>query len=245
MAIFSIAGCEYQIACIVFDKDGTLVDLHLLWGSMMERWVRLAGEQLGVDVSAEIYQTVGYDPRKKRVIPDSILAVSTLPQLAIATAVVFHQHGIDWHHAQHVVEQIIIDPLHGLPTREMLRPLYQPATLQKLHDVGIKLAILTSDDRAPTEAALHLLGIDQLFCAVGCADDPIPPKPDAAGIVRIAALCGVNSAEMLMVGDSRGDMVTGRNAGVAACIGIGSAERLAPIADHIFVNIDALLTHLP
>lgn len=243
MPTFSLNEQQHQIACIVFDKDGTLIDLHLLWGAMIERWVELLLAQLDISIAPEIYHTVGYDQSKQVVIADGILAVSTLPQLAIAIAVVCHQHGIEWHRASRVVENVIFDAVHSLPTLAMLRPIFQPTTLQQLHDKGIKLAILTSDDRAPTEAALRLLNIEHLFCAVGCADDPIACKPDPAGIFRIAELSRVDPKNMLMVGDSNGDMVTGRNAGVAATIGIGATDRLAVAADLVLLTVDDLLAH--
>lgn len=245
MARFNIHGDAKDIHCIVFDKDGTLIDLHLLWGAMAERWVAAITTSVSrPDLTTILYQTIGYDWQLGRVIADGPLAVTTLSKLAIVLATALYQHGIDWHRALTVCEAVLFSAENQRPTSQMLRPLYQDGLLHQLHSLGIHLAILTSDDRAGTIETIRLLGIEDLFAAVGCADDPVPNKPDPAGILRISSRVKVPPANMLMVGDSLGDMATGRNAKVAACIGIGDASRFGSKADLVFESVDALINLL-
>ena len=53
---------------------------------------------------------------------------------------------------------------------------------------GRRAAVVTSDDRAPTERTLAHLGLDDLLDAVVCADDGLPtkPAPDAVTHVCVA-----------------------------------------------------------
>lgn len=241
-----------QIDCIVFDKDGTLVDLHLLWGSLVERWtgklVQTVVDEVGgnsAEITNAIYKTLGYDAANGKVIADSPLAVATIDQITLLNAVVLHQQGVDWHKAEHLSSEVLLDPAVILPTLEMIRPIYEPEFLQTLHAAGIQLAVLTADNRAPTEETLRLLKIDHLFSAVGCADDPNPSKPDPSGIYRIAEICGTTPDRMIMVGDSRGDMATGINASVAASIGIGTQAQLGAVATVVMPTIDGILDMMP
>ncbi len=246
MATFKLADQQRQINCIIFDKDGTLIDLDRLWSAMASRWIEIIAD--GLSLSAEtvtaLDHTIGYDRANHAVVPDGPLAVTTLPKLAVVMATVLHQSGVDWHKAVRKVEAVLFDEAHAVPTREMLVPLYSAETLDYLHASGITLAILTSDDRKPTEASLKLLGIESLFSAVGCADDPVPPKPNPDGIYRIAKQVNIAPANMLMIGDSLGDMATGRNAGVAASIGIGTPQRFGTHADVAIASVDQLLDML-
>ena len=246
MPNFTINNTPHQIDCIIFDKDGTLIDLHILWGAMVERWIKAIFTRMEnrPKLLAALYQTIGYDAYNHIVIPDGALAVTTLPKLATLVAVVLHQHGESWHDADEIAESVLFDAASALPTAEMIRPIYAPATLQTLHNAGIQLAILTSDDRAPTEETVRLLQIEHLFSAIGCADDPIPNKPNPAGIHRISSLLNIDPANMIMVGDSNGDMLTGRSAGVASTVGVGSVNRFGANADIVVPSVDHLVTML-
>jgi len=110
---------------------------------------------------------------------------------------------------------------------------------------GMRIAVATTDDRAPTRATLEALGVAPLVDALACGDDgrPIKPAPDA-----ILALCrelGVTPAQTAVVGDTTADMRMGRAAGVGLNIGVlsgvGSAALLAPLADVLLPSIAELL----
>ena len=77
-----------------------------------------------------------------------------------------------------------------------------------------------------------------------CGDDPIPEKPDPAALFHIESQIGISTKQMLLIGDSVNDMLTGRNAAVAGCIGItgstGDPVRLAVHADAILSSIEQL-----
>src|SRR5207253_1206595 len=69
----------------------------------------------------------------------------------------------------------------------LARPLADlPALFGALRAGGMRIAVATTDDRAPTLATLAALGVAPLVDALACGDDgyPIKPAPDA-----ILALC--------------------------------------------------------
>jgi phosphoglycolate phosphatase-like HAD superfamily hydrolase len=128
----------------------------------------------------------------------------------------------------------------------LARPLADlPALFGALRARGLRIAVATTDDRAPTLATLEALGIAPLVDALACGDDgrPIKPAPDA-----ILALCqqlGVAPAQAAMVGDTTADLRMGRAAGAGLTIGVlsgvGSAELLAPLADLLLPSVAELI----
>jgi phosphoglycolate phosphatase-like HAD superfamily hydrolase len=52
----------FLVDCIIFDKDGTLIDFDLFWGPRTEKWVdaMAASLQLGDDFKNEVYELIGY-----------------------------------------------------------------------------------------------------------------------------------------------------------------------------------------
>ncbi len=116
--------------------------------------------------------------------------------------------------------------------------------MHELAAAGIKIAIVTSDNRAPTEKALPLLGIEDAVDVVLCGNDDLPGKPDPAGFHFLSEKYNIDRTQMMMVGDTTGDMLFGKNAGVACCVGIGAGQdgrSSGPLhADIVVSSIDAI-----
>lgn len=84
----------------------------------------------------------------------------------------------------------------------------------------LPLAVLTNKPLAATRAILSGLDLARYFPAgrVLGGDGPLPRKPDAAGLVALAADCGVDLADTLLVGDSIIDWRTAHGAGSRVCL---------------------------
>ena len=111
-----------------------------------------------------------------------------------------------------------------IPQRTLnLTPLYQarPApgaleAVEKLHQSGAQLGILTRNDRDIALLTLETIGIGHYF-----SEDNVlgrkeaAPKPDPAGIHQLLAEWGAEPSEAVMVGDYLFDLQAGRAAGTA------------------------------
>jgi phosphoglycolate phosphatase-like HAD superfamily hydrolase len=78
-----------------------------------------------------------------------------------------------------------------------------------------------------------------------CGDDPLPQKPDGAVLERIASELDIQPQEMLMVGDTIIDMLTGRNGGAAGCVAIypnhtAGSSPFDEVADVVLPSISGL-----
>src|SRR3954451_1219464 len=63
------------IDTVIFDKDGTLIDFHAIWGG----WARRLGDRLadviGRPVSPDVYATIGFDPTTMAGIEETVARV--------------------------------------------------------------------------------------------------------------------------------------------------------------------------
>ena len=106
------------------------------------------------------------------------------------------------------------------------------------------LALATFKIRAATHRILAGLNIVDFFDVVVTADDVQRPKPDPQCIDHILRKlhCGRDNA--ILVGDTRTDVLTGKNAGIATCAvsyGIGTRHELGEAgADFIIDDIQEL-----
>lgn len=93
------------------------------------------------------------------------------------------------------------------------------ASLERFAQAGWKLAVCTNKIEAASVKLLEALGVAHMFAAI-CGQDthrvngePVS-KPDARALTMTIALAGGDKTAAVMVGDSRTDILTAKNAGV-------------------------------
>lgn len=222
MADFTINNRYYDLDLIAFDKDGTLVDFNHMWGQKFRQWIDdlVAYVQGDTTLQRALERTIGLMPIANAVVPESPLAVATLAKIATVAMTVLYQHGRTWHEAEAAVHHIT-----DIADTEIAPHLVKPigdvvGTIKRLTDKGVRIAVITSDDRKITQSTLPLLGIEPYVDILVCGDDPFPNKPAPDGLIYISQQFGIPLNKIAMVGDTASDMVFGRNAGVACCVGI-------------------------
>ena len=242
-----INGRIFKTDLMVFDKDGTLLDFHHLWGQKTRLWVETLVQRVegGEQLQRALYHSLGYSPATNRVVNGGPLAVASMPTLYTIAATVLYQHDLHWHEAEQHVQASVEASIGKLPTVNFIKPRGDVAGLfRRLTQAGIQIAIATSDDRAATEATLSLLGIEGLVSLLVCGDDEIPNKPAPDAIWHLGSQLGVVPAHIMMVGDTASDMITGANAGVGCCVGVlhGASDHtaLAARADVVIDSIDEI-----
>jgi phosphoglycolate phosphatase len=113
------------------------------------------------------------------------------------------------------------------------------ALLERLRSRGCRLGIATADTRESTEAGLRAIGILGCFDFISADGDGYPAKPDPAAALAFSARFGIAPGNLVVVGDSRGDMRFAQEAG-ARFIGMRTAcnesERFAAAGYPVIEN---------
>lgn len=118
-----------------------------------------------------------------------------------------------------------------------------PELLELLKSKGAKIYIVTNKRHAPTQGIAKKLGWDQLFDGIWSYDsfDVKYKKPDL--LARLLTELGVAAADAVMVGDTKGDVDSGKANGMATIgvsWGYGPREELSE-ADAVFDNVSELI----
>lgn len=87
-------------------------------------------------------------------------------------------------------------------------------TLEKLKEMGIRLAIVSTKKRDGIERGMKLLGVTHLFEHYIGIDDVEHVKPHPEPILLALEKLGVSKEEAIMIGDNSHDIEGGQNAGV-------------------------------
>ncbi len=259
MAELLFGSQVFDAEMVIFDKDGTLIDFTGLWAHYTIRAVEaLMASVEGMDGSgstgksaavspngtlrADLYAMLGYDPATHHFDPQSPVVTGPLPTLYTLAAGVLYRHGWGWLDAELQIERTFVPVMNEPLPREMVQataPL--PALFGALAAAGVHIAVITSDDRTPTLAALEWLEVVEQVAFIACADDGYPYKPAPEAVWAACEAIGVPLARTVMVGDSTTDMLMGQRAGVglrvAVLTGMMDATVLAPLADVVLGSI--------
>lgn len=219
---------------ILFDKDGTLFNFVATWG----RWSRA----LIADLSAgdarlrdDLARAMGFDLATGTFAPSSLVIAHPTDEIAAEILT----------HLPEFTLARLVQRMNDLAARAQLveavplRPL-----MLDLRARGYVLGLATNDGEGPARAHLAEAGIDDLFDFVAGFDSGHGAKPAPDPLLAFARSVGLMPGEILMVGDSRHDLVAGRAAGMRTAgvlTGPATAEDLRSLADVVLPDIG----HLP
>ena len=114
-----------------------------------------------------------------------------------------------------------------------------PELISELKERGIKLGVLSNKPNDTTSNIVAKFFPDK-FDIVRGGIDQIPLKPAPDGLVRLIEELGVTPDEVMYIGDTGVDMITGKRAGVKKTVGVlwgfRSREELEAEGADIFVS---------
>lgn len=213
------------IEAVSFDLDGTLIDTAPDLGSAANMMLVMLGGRPLPEEQVPSLIGAGIDALVMRVLARSGIAPDPA-MLERAGALFRNLYG------QRVFERSRIYP--GVAM-----------TLHRLRADGRTLYCVTNKERKFTLPLLELAGLNGFFASVFCADRPEDRKPSPNLLKAACAHACVEPAKMLLVGDSRTDILTARSAGcrvVAVDYGYHHGQPLDdPRPDGIVSNVKEIL----
>src|SRR6266545_2489245 len=198
-----------EVAAVLFDMDGTLVDSDAAVERAWRVWAR--EHHVDPDAALAIAQGVPAHHTARRLLPglaDAALAAAAQRQLAL-------QYD----------DLADVVPLAGA---QLL--------IELLDRLGVPWAVVTSADRRLARARLEAAGIDPPLLVT--FEDVSAGKPDPEGFLLAARRLGVDPARCLVVEDSEPGLAAARAAGArtAALRGLAGDLRIRDLAHlaHLF-----------
>jgi len=226
------------IDLLIFDKDGTLIEFHLMWGGWVEELAGRLEAATGLALREGLYPLLGVERATGLVLAHGLMAATPMRRIRDVVQTYVSDSGAGPDAAADAVERVwhAPDPVAlAQPVTDLM------ALLQRLRERVPTFAVATSDDRGPTERTLEALGVAAEFAALSCADDGRPTKPAPDPVLHLCAELGVPPERTAVVGDAPADLRMARAAGVARAIGVltgvGDGAVLEPLADVVLDSI--------
>lgn len=233
MPTLRVGRHSFELEAVLFDKDGTLIEMNATWVPAAWAWIDTAAD--GDPVLREMLaDRLGVTPDS--VVADGLFAISTFDAIAHVTNEVMLGHGVLDTDAR--LQNAVKDS--NATALECLTPLGDvAAAISRLRRGGLRLGVVTSDDRVGTVMALTALGIEGHIDSIAAGDDGHAPKPSPESLLAAIRDLGATPSSVVYVGDSEVDRLAAVAAGVVAFIAIGDPDS-PNLADAVVTDIGQL-----
>jgi len=204
---------------VVFDKDGTLIDIHHYWGKMIELRAALLADRfsckdketlfgllidtMGLDVGSGLLKSSGPVGIRPRVEIVGLLVDALNEKGFMATAAEVEDVFQEIDRFSTIAAKTFIKKLPGVDV-----------LLSTLKSNGLKLAIATTDLHSRAEMAIDISGMNKYLDGVVGADDVQSSKPSPDMLFALMEEFGVTPKDTVMIGDATVDQVMAISAGV-------------------------------
>ena len=216
-----------NIDTVIFDKDGTFIDLHYFWGKMTELRVAeiLKRYNLPKDNFQELCLRLGYDINSGKMLSDGITALYSRAIIIQIFCKDLKDFRVDI--SEKELEEIF-DYVNTIFYKEMVK--YTKSInsaiefIKKLRKMDVKIGIVTSDSKESTELTLKHFDWENLFDIVIGRESTKETKESGIPVKLALEQMKACSENTIMIGDAPMDYIAAQNAGVEKTILVATGQ---------------------
>jgi phosphoglycolate phosphatase len=237
----------HDVGLVIFDKDGTLIELYPYWSQMVALRARLIREALGLGATHEsgLRWALGVDEKAGRLRSEG--PVGLKKREIVLKAATDYLDGLGHKDALHLCEQAFerADEISAGDLGRFIQPIPGGVSLMgALRDGGCRVALATVDVSWRARLAMKYIGVNDMLDLVVGGEAVTHSKPNPEMIHVILDRLEVDASQAVMVGDALNDVQMGLNAGLKASIGVltgfATAEQLRDLTPFVARNVSEL-----
>ena len=216
-----------NIDTVIFDKDGTLIDLHFFWGKMTQLRVEEVIKTFNLD--GELFKTLclilGYDFDNKTMLSDGITALYSRVKI-----IEIFKKELEKFNIYTSIEKIgeIFDKVSDEFYKDILKytkPIQDAIEfVKKIFSLGIKMGIVTSDSIVSTNLTIEQFKWEKYFDVVIGRESHFDTKESGKPTILALEKLGANPKTTLMIGDAPMDFISAKNAGIEQVVLVSSGQ---------------------
>lgn len=236
-----------DVSLVIFDKDGTLIELYHYWSQMVALRARLICEALGLgeEHEAGLRWALGVDEKAGCLRPDG--PVGLKKREIVIKAGTDYLDGIGRSDTLRLCEQAFerADEISSEDLSRFIRPIRGAVSLLgAFRDRGCRVALATVDVSRRARLAMEFMGVSDTLDLIVGGEEVARSKPDPEMIHLILDCLGANRLQAVMVGDALNDVQMGLNAGLKASIGVltgfATAEQMRTLTPYVARDVSTI-----
>jgi len=216
-----------DVRLILLDKDGTIIDIHHYWGSMLKERARLIVSRWFSDSDSqakifnELIDVMGIEIKSGRMKPEGPVGVKPRPFIVKVATEVVRKNGA-------ITEEEEIEKLFkevDLQTANDILPFLKvlpgvEVFIKECYEQGLQLGVVTTDITERGRKTLQALKIENYFQYILGGDQVNNPKPSPDSVNIILEQSGIERDKTVVIGDHAVDLEMGMKSKIGCNIGV-------------------------
>ena len=240
-----------DVQLVLLDKDGTIIDIHHYWGSMLKERAQItinhwfADSKIQKEIHDELIDAMGFDLVNKRMKPEGPVGVKPRTFIVKVATEVVCRNGVSI--VEEEIEKLfkIVDrqtETNILPSLKVLPGVN--TFIKKCYKLGVQIGVVTTDITQRGIKALQALEIDHCFQYVVGSDQVKNHKPASDSVDIILEKSGLSRDKTVVIGDHVVDVEMGIKSAVGCNIGVltglGSQKSFTNFSCHLINSFNEL-----
>jgi len=240
-----------DVQLILLDKDGTIIDIHHYWGSMLKERAQLIVNRWFCDSDSqakifnELIDAMGIEIESGRMKPEGPVGVKPRPFIVKVASEVVCKNRVNTEEEdiEKLFKEVDLQTANDmLPFLKVLPGVY--TFINECHEQGLQLGVVTTDITERGRKALQALEMENYFQYIIGGDQVINPKPASDSVDIILEQSGIERDKTAVIGDHAVDLEMGITSKIGCNIGVltglGTRESFPPNACHLIDSFKQL-----
>ena len=216
-----------NIETILFDKDGTFIDLHYFWGQMTELRVKEIIKRFNKnnEIFEQLCFCLGYNQKTGKMLPDGITALYSRSKIIDIFKQDLKKYDI---YTTDIELEKIFDYVSDIFYENMqmyTKPIPEAIEfIKKIRTLGIKTGIVTSDAKKSTDLTIKHFHWENLFDVVIGRESSTETKESGIPTKMALNKLNANPKTTIMIGDAPMDYISAKNAGIEKTILVATGQ---------------------
>jgi phosphoglycolate phosphatase len=216
-----------NIEAVLFDKDGTFIDLHYFWGKMTEMRAEEIIKKFNLDSSLfrKICTFLGYDINTQKMDSNGITALYSRVKIIEIFKSKLEELGINTTEKKiaEIFDKVSLEFYKNI--NEYTKPINEAIEfIKELRKNGVKIGIVTSDSVESTKLTLKNFEWENLFDVVIGRESSKETKESGVPTKIALEELKITADKAIMIGDAPMDYISAKNAGIQNTILVTSGQ---------------------
>ena len=216
-----------NIETVLFDKDGTFIDLHFFWGKMTELRAKEVIKEFNLENKYfnEICLFLGYDINTNKMLSDGITALYSRMKIIEIFKENLKKYNVNTTDEKlaEIFDKVSNDFYQNM--QEYTKPIKEAIDfIKEIRKTNVKIGIVTSDAKESTIKTLKQFEWENLFDVVIGRESSEHTKESGIPTKLALAELKANPNSTIMIGDAPMDYISAKNAGIKKTILVATGQ---------------------